>query len=273
MSACTKAPRSRTSLLIVGCAALLSLAGADGRAAGEPTAPLSYQFVETPAGVGAHLLRADLERVELRLLHAKDMGAGALSARQFLDRSGATAVFNGPFFDLDGSPMGLLVVDGVERVPLRPVDWGVFSLSDKGPAIVHTKEWKPPDGVKAAFQVGPRLVVDGKALALKPQSARRTALCVLGDGRIEVLVSSSAIRAQDLADFFVSQGCIDALNLDGGTSTQLYLRRAGIVVEEPGGVAVPVAVGLFVADADAEILSRRGCISSLGCLPGVRSLR
>ncbi len=124
------------------------------------------------------------------------------------------------------------------------------------------------------WALGPRLVVDGKALALKAQSARRTALCVLADGRIEVLVSSSPILAADLADFFVSEGCVDALNLDGGTSTQLYLRRAGIVVEEPGGVAVPVAVGLFVADAaGAEIVPRSGCLSSLGCGSGLRSSR
>ncbi len=264
MSVRQKAPRARISLLVLSFALVLS-PGSDGEAAGELAAPLSYRFVETPAGVGAHLLKANLRKVELRILHAQDMGAEALTARQFLDRSGAAAVFNGPFFDVDGSPMGLLVVDGVERVPLRPVDWGVFSLSDAGPAIVHTKEWKPPQGMKAAFQVGPRLVVDGKALTLKAQSARRTALCVLADGRIEVLISSSPIWAADLAEFFVSEGCVDALNLDGGTSTQFYLRRAGIVVEEPGGVAVPVAVGLFVADADAEIVPRSGCLSSLGC--------
>ena len=258
-------PRAQSSLLIASLALLLSLAGSESGAVGLTTAPLSYRFVKTPAGVGAHLLRADLGRVDLRMLHAQDMGADALTARQFLEQSGATAVFNGPFFDVDGSPMGLLIVAGEQRVPLRPVDWGVFSLGDAGPAIVHTNEWKPPRGVTAAFQVGPRLVVDGKALDLKPQSARRTALCVQEGGRIEVLVSARAIWAQDLANFFAAEGCVDALNLDGGTSTQLYLRRAGIVIDEPGGVPVPVAIGLFVADEDAEIVPRRDCLSSLGC--------
>jgi uncharacterized protein YigE (DUF2233 family) len=261
----TSAPRARTSALIAVLAFLLSFAGAEGEASGGSDAPLSYRFIETPAGVGAHLIKADLKQVEFRMLHAEDMGEKAMTARQFLERSGATAVFNGPFFDLDGSPMGLLIVGGAERVPLRPVDWGVFSLSDAGPAIVHTKEWQRPAGVTAAFQVGPRLVVDGAALSLKPQSARRTALCVKEGHTIEVLISGGLMRAQDLAEFFVSEGCVDALNLDGGTSTQLYLRRAGIVVEEPGGLAVPVAIGLFVADEDAEIVPRGGCLSSLGC--------
>ena len=265
MSRRTSVPRARTSALIAVMALLVSFAGAEGEASGESDAPLSYRFIETSSGVGAHLIKADLKQVEFRMLYARDMGEKALTARQFLDRSGATVVFNGPFFDLDGSPMGLLIVDGVERVPLRPVDWGVFSLSEAGPAIVHTKEWQRPTGVTAAFQVGPRLVVDGQPVALKPQSARRTALCVKEGDMVEVLVSGGLMRAQDLAEFFVSEGCTDALNLDGGTSTQLYLRRAGIVVEEPGGLAVPVAIGLFVADEDAEIVPRGGCLSSLGC--------
>ncbi|MBJ92856.1 MAG: hypothetical protein CMP23_00115 [Rickettsiales bacterium] len=257
-------PRAGVSRLILALALVLALVS-ERAASAEGEAPLSYRFVETPGGVGAHLLRADLQKVELRMLYAQDMGAGALTARQFLDRTGATAVFNGPFFDLDGSPMGLLVVDGVERVALRPVDWGVFSLTDSGPSIVHTRDWKSDRQVDAAFQVGPRLVVDGEVLSLKSQSARRTALCVLPDGRIEVLVSPGSIRSDDLAGFFAAEGCSDALNLDGGTSSQLYLRRAGIVVDEPGGVAVPVAVGLFVAAQEAQIEPRRGCAAFRSC--------
>jgi len=258
-------PRSRTSLLVLLLAVLGSLAAASGDAVGGGSAPLSYRFVETPAGVGAHLLTADLSRVELRLIQATDFGESALTVRQFAERSGATAVFNGPFFDLDGSPMGLLIVDGVERVALRPVDWGVFVWDGVRPSIVHTNDWKPAAGVLQAFQVGPRLLVDGAPLSLKRQSARRTALCVQPDGRIEVLVAGTAVWADDLAAFFAAEGCTDALNLDGGTSTQLYLRRSGIVVEEPGGVAVPVAVGLFVADHEAEIVEGRGCGRPLSC--------
>jgi uncharacterized protein YigE (DUF2233 family) len=259
------APRSGASFLVLLFAVLGAFVAGPSAATSGRGAPLSYRFAETAGGVGAHLLRADLDRVQLKLLYAQDLGAKALSARQFLERSGATAVFNGPFFDLDGSPMGLLIVDGVERVGLRPVDWGVFQLDESGPSIVHTRDWKPSPEVLQAFQVGPRLVVDGAALTLKRQSARRTALCVLPGGHIEVLVAGTPLWADDLAEFFVAEGCSDALNLDGGTSSQFYLRRAGIVVEEPGGVPVPVAVGLFVAEEHAEVVPRSGCRSRLAC--------
>jgi len=262
------APRARASLLVVWVAlpCLLWIGPGSGGAAGDPGAPLSYRFVETPAGAGVHLLSADLAHVELKLLYAEDLGSSALTARQFVERSGATAVFNGPFFDLDGTPMGLLIVDGIERVPLRPVDWGVFALDDRGPSIVHTSDWKSRPEVRQAFQVGPRLVVDGAAIPLKRQIARRTALCVLADGRVEVVVAGNAIWAGDLAAFFVAQGCTSALNLDGGTSTQLYLARSGIAVDEPGGVAVPVAVGLFLDEEEVQAPDPRGCQLPRSCL-------
>ena len=219
---------------------------------------LTYQSVTMPSGTAAHLLTLDLRQAELRLLDARDLGATALTAREFLERTGATAVFNGPFFDVDGSPMGLLIVDGEQRERLRPVDWGVFSIDDKVPSIVHTSEWEDSNHALQAFQVGPRLVVDGEPVSLKRQSARRTALCTLKDGRVRVLVAGMPLWAADLAEFLDGQACVDALNLDGGPSSQLYLRRAGIVVDEPGGLPIPVAVGVFVR-GNAEINRPRGC--------------
>ena len=174
---------------------------------------LTYRPVSVPGGGTGHLITIDLRGADLRVLDARDYDARSLTARQFLDRSGATAVFNGPFFDVDGSPMGLLVVDGERRNPLRPVDWGVFSVGPAGATVSHTRDHDPSEPVEQAFQVGPRLVVDGAALPLKDQRSRRTSLCVLPDGRVEALVHGEALSLRDLAAFWVQQGCRDALNL------------------------------------------------------------
>jgi uncharacterized protein YigE (DUF2233 family) len=219
---------------------------------------LRYEYAPLGPGVGGHLLTVDLEGTEMRLLDARDLGEKALTAREFQARSGATAVVNGPFFDLDGTPMGLLVVDGEQRGSLRPVDWGVFALDESGPSIVHTKEWADRPGVSQAFQVGPRLLVEGAVVPLKRQSARRTALCVLEDARLKVAVVDQKVDATRLASFLSEQGCVDALNLDGGGSTQLYLKRASAEVDVPGDEPVPVALAFF-AKGTAEIRSRRGC--------------
>ncbi len=245
----------RTRIAPLGALVLLALQAQAG--SGERVG-LRYEYSALPSGGSAHLLTVDLRDVEMRLLDARDLGATALTAREFQARTGATAVVNGPFFDLDGSPMGLLVVDGEKRESLRPVDWGVFALDAAGPSIVHTRDWAQREGVKQAFQVGPRLVAEGEPLALKKQSARRTTLCVLDGRRLQVAVVDQQVEANRLASFLSAQGCIDALALDGGGSSQLYLERAGVEVDVAGDDPIPVALGFF-ARGTAEIRGRRGC--------------
>lgn len=208
--------------------------------------------IDVIGGNRAHVISADLGRSTLRVVDARDFGASALTAREFLEKSGAVAAWNGPFFDLDGKPMGLLVVDGVVRRELRPVDWGVFAVDAAGARIVHTDAWTTSAGVKQAIQVGPRLVVGGAPVSLKPQSARRTAICLKGPRSMEVLVSEGSLWAKDLATHLAGHGCRDALNLDGGPSSQLAYRTKDGIVEVAGGVPVPVALVLIDAEPAGE---------------------
>lgn len=218
---------------------------------------LVYRATQLPDGGRAHFL--SVEPSHLRVLDARDYGASALTAEQFLRKTGADAVVNASFFDVDGTPMGLLVVDGEQRTGLRPVDWGVFSIDPAGvAAIEHTDAFDPARDVRQAVQSGPRLVVDSQPLALKKQKARRTAICTLKDGRAAVVVVDDSVLASELAEWFARQGCTDALNLDGGPSTQLYLERAGVVVDVPGGTPVPVALGVFAVD-EADLAPGDGC--------------
>jgi uncharacterized protein YigE (DUF2233 family) len=183
-----------------------------------------------------------------------------MTAEQFARASGATAVVNASFFDVDGSPLGLLVIDGVVRQKLRPVDWGVFAVGDdRSIRIVHTDEWKTEAGVAQAVQSGPRLVVDGSVVDLKPQAAERTAVCRGADGKIQLLVTTRATTLDALARFLAAEGCVDALNLDGGPSSQLFLGRSGVRIDVPGGSPVPVALGVFVEGAADIQPPKRGC--------------
>jgi len=219
---------------------------------------LLYRTASLSDGDSAHVLVVDLGKAGLRVLDARDYGETALSARRFAQLSGATAVVNASFFDVDGSPMGLLVVDGEQRLPLRPVDWGVLAIDGQGARIVHTDDFVAGEGLQQAVQSGPRLVVDGVEVDLKRQVARRTAACVLDDGRVELVVVSASVLASDLASYLRTSGCRDALNLDGGPSTQLYLKRGDVEVNVTGGTPVPIALGVFEV-AEAEITPTGGC--------------
>ena len=249
--------RLRRLLLVGGVtSALLGAAGP------HPTpAAIESELVDLPGGTEGWLLRVDLKRARLRVLDAQDYGQKSLTAAEFQRRSGAVAVWNGPFFDENGKPLGLLIEDGRKRNPLRNVDWGVFYEDSTGAHIVHTKEWKEPQGVLQAIQVGPRLVVDRVPVSLKPQSARRTAMCLQDAEHLLVLVTDAELQASDLASLFVAHRCQDALNLDGGPSTQLVARLPGRTIDLRGGWPVPVAIGIF-AEGGPTPATDSGCACS-----------
>jgi uncharacterized protein YigE (DUF2233 family) len=232
------------------CAALA--APACGAEAWRELAPgLHYRAIDVPVAGGGrvpgHAFRADPRRVRVAVLDARAGGRARASVKDLRGESGAWVVLNGGFFDEKGAPLGLVVSRGALRNPLRRVDWGVFALRGDAPSIVHTKEYVASGDVSEALQVGPRLVVAGRPTQLKPQSSRRSALCVHADGRVS-LVATESVDARDLARLLAAPeaegglACSDALNLDGGPSTQLSARAGDFALEVTGGWPVPNAV-------------------------------
>ena len=252
-------PRLSSRLPFVAALLLAAVTVSQPAASGDPpSADLVYEAVDV-AGASGHLLTIDLKTASLRVLDSRIWGKTAMTAEEFAARSGAAAVLNGPFFDVDGSPMGLLVVDGKIKQALRRADWGVFYLDPTGAHIVHTSEYSASKAVSQAFQVGPRLVVGGEVLGLKPQSARRTAMCVRAGGDVLALVTGNAVEAADLARWLADQGCVDALNLDGGPSSQLWVRSGEVAVDVPGGTGFPIGVGVFPGQPAARQTRSGGC--------------
>jgi uncharacterized protein YigE (DUF2233 family) len=132
----------------------------------------------------------------------------------------------------------------------------VLSIDRRGEAkLSHTREWKGGPSVEFAVQAGPRLVVDGEILTFKPNFARRSALCVPSPGKITLVATAGPVVLDDFAAFLAADvasgglGCRDALNLDGGPSTQLHVDRAGSPVGVQGRDEVPVFVGVFARGA------------------------
>jgi uncharacterized protein YigE (DUF2233 family) len=159
----------------------------------------------------------------------------------------AVAAVNGGFFDPKWRPLGLRIAGGETIVKLRQrVDWGVLAVRDGHAEIVHSRQFQadPRAGeVTAAIQVGPRLVVDGQALKLKPQSARRTAVALDRGGRtLALVVTHDDTPAQDLAELLVRLGFYSALLLDGGPSSQLSAALGALRLDIKGAYAVPDAL-------------------------------
>ncbi|MBM4395052.1 MAG: phosphodiester glycosidase family protein [Deltaproteobacteria bacterium] len=254
----------RPTTLILAVAAALPAASAlpafADPVAWKPFAPgIERASIESPGETAAPFrlaaFRIDLARFEPRAVLAKDHGGPIATAEALADATGATLVVNGPFFDERDVPLGLLVSSGRRLRPLRKADWGVLYVAGGRAALLHTTEWKaaPPERVTFAIQVGPRTVVRGRVQRLKPQVARRAAVCVPPGGTSLVVAATDlgVAESNDLARLMAAPaaegglGCADALMMDGGPSAQLSARAGSTRVEVHGGRGVPAAIGFF----------------------------
>lgn len=171
---------------------------------------------------------------------------------------GAAVVLNAGYYDEKGRPMGYFRSGGKvfnSRVLYRGrktfLHYGaVFAAGRENgrPEIVSREKFRKP-GAGEAFQAGPLLVEDGKPVQGLSRyreylrATRRTVVGLDAEGRLVVLVSETETRGIswcELQAFLVlpepegGLGVRDAMNLDGGSSSQLWVRGE---IEIPGRAA------------------------------------
>lgn len=203
---------------------------------------------ESRIEISAHVFRIDPAKFRVGLVLASDFKEPALTANEFRERSKAVLAVNGGFFAEAFRAMGLLFRNGKVLNPLRASAWGIFAVTDKGARILHRNDWDPkgvPEAVTAALQVGPRLVVDGAVQKFKPAAPdRRSAVGITSDGKIEIAIAEKPVLMEDWAAF-MKRDCPDALNLDGGGSTQIAAKISDWSLNVEGFTAVPDGLAVF----------------------------
>jgi len=192
-----------------------------------------------------HAFKIDLDVAELRLVSA----AGP-SSKQTVEQIAApfpaAVAVNASFFDNEGRAMGLAVDEGRLMASGKRHSWGALVVSGTNARIVLGSDIPDHRVHRLIVQGVPRLVVGGKVQRLKPQLAERTAVCA--GGSIVTLVVSTKAETTAFARFLAGPpetgglGCVDALNLDGGPSTQLVAKLSVLTLSLPGGWGVPNAL-------------------------------
>lgn len=196
---------------------------------------IAYREVAVPTteswGPGQlQVFRISLKTHRLAPIDARQPKRQRASVETLAKGASALLVVNGTYFDERSRPLGLLIGDGHALNPLRRADWGVFYVHKGEAHLVHTKAWRsaPVNAAEFAIQVGPRCVVEGQPLKLKPQVARRAALGIQRDGSVLIAISKGELLSGDLARVMAASpsegglGCRDAVMLDGGGSAQLW---------------------------------------------------
>jgi hypothetical protein len=192
-----------------------------------------------------HAFKIDLDVADLRLVPAGGPSSRR-TVRQMVAAYPAVVAINASFFDTDGRAMGLAVDEGRSAGGSRRQSWGALVVEGKKARITLGADMGDPPAPRLIVQGIPRLVVGGKVPGLKPQFAERSAVCA--QGNVVTLVASTKAEANAFARFLAGSpekgglGCLDALNLDGGPSTQLFVKLPGLELSLPGGWGVPNAL-------------------------------
>jgi|GEM_PF-1345801 len=204
------------------------------------------------------LLRCSLRVNELRPVVKKIDGHNAtFTISSALLEQRALVGINANFYDPNGHPLGLVVAN---RKTINPIQnggdllTGIFAIYSSGPPkILHRNEMSF-ENLVSAVQAGPRLVVAGAASELSSTQnfTRRSGVAINRKGEVILFATTSRIPGASLEQI---QAMLldprleieDALNLDGGGSSQLILshRDNAPQLEIFGGDPVPVGLLLF----------------------------
>ncbi len=192
------------------------------------TVPLS-----SPGNRGKlHAFRIDLSEYRFDVVLARDHQRAAGSVRSLASKSQAWIAINGGFFTPQLKPLGLRMEQGVIRNTLKKISWwGIFYIQNNKATIVPQWQFKLTRQIDFAVQAGPRLLINHQIPKLKEGLAERTVLGITEDGKVIVAVTDKAvISTHDLAKILKKSNaegglnCRNALNLDGGSSSQLFAK-------------------------------------------------
>lgn len=185
-----------------------------------------------------HVFRVHLNQNELRVVTAQSLNKKNASASEFATLSNSLIAINGGFFTHEFKPLGLRISNYKSLNPLKPISWWGIFYTEKTKAYLRSiKNFKADNKINFAIQSGPRLLVNGHETRLKPGYAQRTALGITAKGNVILLVTENlAMTTKELAKLMRAPplSCQDALNLDGGSSSQVYAQMKGFELNVHG---------------------------------------
>ena len=203
------------------------------------------------------LVRLDQRWITPRVLYGEELGLKSADVKTFASITGATVVVNANYFDERGRPLGLLKTARSRphtNLSKSSLFTGIFGIRNSLAFITHRDELAL-DGGEEAVQAGPLLLRSGVPLAITRGAGRQSRRSLIGldkDQKMIIAVTDSFVggltwvELQELFD--VQAGVVptlELLNLDGGGSSQLYVKGPPIEQHVPGATTVPVALGFF----------------------------
>lgn len=191
---------------------------------------------ETPDGppIALVIVRLDPAAIRLHVGYTPDQPRSI--QRWFADERPLLAL-NGGYFSASYRSTALVVSDGVASGASYEGFGGMLAVSGDGAISLRAlrdQPYDPGEPIRQALQSAPMLVMPGGAPAAiedDGQRARRSAVGIDRAGRLLLIVSPTAGFTLRGFAGWLSRSDLDvdrALNLDGGSSTGLYLKSGAL---------------------------------------------
>lgn len=202
-------------------------------------APEGIDFQRITLAAGSQ--KAELHLVAFRTakhrLAVLDNASGAASLASASEAAGAVAAVNGGYFHPDRRPLGLVLSAGhtVHALEKARLLSGLVLAGQERVSLVRVAQYAPAKWIHDALQAGPFLIDGGKPVAglnATRTAARTVVLTPKTPGRAALAICkwvTLAEMAQILAlpDLIPGDPVSRALNLDGGSSTGMWVRQEG----------------------------------------------
>jgi len=196
------------------------------------------------------------ENLQVKAIQAKDNNKGRETTSSMSLRSGALIAINGGFYDIYGGPLGLTIINGkLEGIPVsyRPPR-SAFGITYDKKILIDRVDYKNNilkalsgqdwSGVAYAIGAGPNLVTDGnvnitdKEEELGPggndvtRGTDHTVIGVTNDNKIILFTvddknpdtGAVTMNLRQVAEYLVSIGVKDAVNMDGSDSVAMLVQ-------------------------------------------------
>lgn len=207
------------------------------------------------------LFKTSLKNYKLEVIKSTQTGRKVANVKYLAAKLGAELVINANFFDENQEPLGLVITNGRQTKKIHKggktlngiLEFGRQSIKirNRSEVLLSNTLW--------ALQAGPLLVVNNKVVnTKKPNSkrARRSGVCLTPDKAFVIYISSGlrGFTLNETAQILVDKkiNCTDALNLDGGGSSQIFVKTKanrninnGENIFIAGQEEIPVALALF----------------------------
>ncbi|GER88736.1 hypothetical protein KDW_28980 [Dictyobacter vulcani] len=194
------------------------------------------------------ITRFDTKKVHLSIGYQPDQ---PLQLKDWMKQSNAIAIINGGYFDQQNRATALLISDGQAHGSSYQDCCGMLAADSAGNVTIQSLHDQPYDPgtqqLQQATQSRPMLIMAGKRTQFQETAAAspRSVVAMDNQGRLLFIVSpAQAFSVDELADLLEQSDLSlkTALNLDGGTSTGLYLRSGSQQVSLDSVNPLPIVI-------------------------------